>query len=306
MLAGVNLFGYVRPLTNELKVIEYEQYKGVYCGLCKRLSKEYGPFARMTLSYDFTVLSMFYSAVNEQCSGFKNFRCGFNPLKKRICFKDTDASSFAAAAQIIMLYFKVKDDILDSKFFKSLLSRIIILFVIPAKNSAKKQYKEMYNIVETAIVEQNRAEDENCSVIDLASQPTANALGSIFSLMTDNSEKKSILYKVGYFLGRWVYLLDAADDLEKDIKNKSYNPFIFAFNLDKDSSMEQIEIAKKSAFESLNLTASCLSEYFEELKIEKFNSILTNIIYNGLYYKQNEVYSAKKQGAKQWNHHMNN
>ena len=44
----------------------------------------------------------------------------------------------------------------------------------------------------------------------------------LFVLKQDRWEP--YLRKFGFFLGKFIYIMDAYDDLEKDLKNGSYNP----------------------------------------------------------------------------------
>ena len=75
------MFGYVKMWKPELKMAEYEQYQGVYCSLCKQLGRRYGLPARMTLSYDFTLLALLGMALTPDCPGFEKSRCSFHPGK---------------------------------------------------------------------------------------------------------------------------------------------------------------------------------------------------------------------------------
>ena len=94
-------------------MIEYDTYKAVYCGLCKQLGKAFGPFSRMTLSYDFAFLSLLSLGVAEECRGFKREPCAANPLKKKPCLCACEDSAFSASAAMLMLYYKVKDNYQD-------------------------------------------------------------------------------------------------------------------------------------------------------------------------------------------------
>ena len=50
------MFGYVKTDKPEMKIKEYEAYRGLYCSLCKAMGKHFGVFSRLTLSYDITFL----------------------------------------------------------------------------------------------------------------------------------------------------------------------------------------------------------------------------------------------------------
>ena len=114
------LFGYVRIEKAELKVKEFEMYKAVYCSLCKNLGRKYGILSRFTLSYDFTFLALLQLSLKDGCDQIKKGRCAFNPLKKCNYCKDSEAFDLPSAAAMIMLYYKLKDNLADEKGFKKL------------------------------------------------------------------------------------------------------------------------------------------------------------------------------------------
>ena len=105
------LFGYVKPYKPELKIAEFEWYKGIYCGLCKQMGRLYGPIARMMLSYDMTFLALVSLSLKDQCHGLKRQVCIAHPLTKKNCMCACDDLSFAAHTAMIMAYYKVKDNI---------------------------------------------------------------------------------------------------------------------------------------------------------------------------------------------------
>ena len=113
------MFGYIRACKPELKMKEFETYKAVYCSLCRRLGKSYGMLSRMTLSYDFTFLALLNMSLSDGCVAFEQKRCAFNPLKKCNYCKCDDALELPSAAAMIMLYYKILDNIADERGFKS-------------------------------------------------------------------------------------------------------------------------------------------------------------------------------------------
>ncbi|MCH5300898.1 MAG: hypothetical protein J1E56_06215, partial [Ruminococcus sp.] len=113
------MFGYIKIHKEELLVREYEAYKSVYCGLCKRMGKEYSFLSRFILSYDSTFYAMFLMSQNYKCTGFERKRCACNPLKKcTFCKGGEEALSKASALSVILAYYKLVDDINDSGILK--------------------------------------------------------------------------------------------------------------------------------------------------------------------------------------------
>lgn len=122
------MFGYIRPFQPELRIKEYEAYKSVYCGLCKELGRQYGIFARFTLSYDFTFLAILSMAVQKDPPEFGKIRCLINPLKKcSACHKDGITDRIAAQA-MITLYYKCQDQLSDENFALRLPVRVALPF----------------------------------------------------------------------------------------------------------------------------------------------------------------------------------
>ena len=98
------MFGYIRPKIPELKVREYDQYKGIYCSLCKRMGKEYGIASRFALSYDSTFLVLMMLGLEDECTPFQPGKCVFNPLKKcNYCTSGQVNFEFASALTVMMI-----------------------------------------------------------------------------------------------------------------------------------------------------------------------------------------------------------
>ncbi len=281
------MFGYVKIYKPELKVKHYEAYKGVYCSLCKTLKKEYGVLASLTLNYDFTLLALTRLAFAEECCGFSDSRCAFNPLKKcKQCINGTEELSFSAAAAMIMCYYKVNDDIADSSFLKGLSKRFMKPYFALKRKKAMKKYPALDEIISRAMQKQSETENRKETGIDAAADPSAKAMGEILCFGFDG-EIKEKLNRFGYLVGRWVYLVDALDDMEDDIKTKSYNVFNIVNNNEKE--------AKDYAFGVINLTAGQLVREFKNLNPARFSEILENIVYDGLHNSVNEILKKREE-----------
>jgi hypothetical protein len=294
------LFGYVRPQKSELLIREFEQYKGVYCSLCRQLGKRYGAAARLALNFDCTFYAMLLLSRNQSCAGFQIGRCVVNPVKKcTYCNAGEKEFAAAAALTVIMTYYKIRDDISDSKFLGKLRGYLLLPLAFNARKKAARDFPQIDSIVSKAIIQQNKTEASQNFGIDSCSEPTANMLGEVFSNtdgLDDGSAEKRIFQQIGYFLGRWVYLIDAADDIEKDIKTNSFNPFVALYKLSKNSTAEDFSGAKENINQMLNLTLSQLIAAFHLVNIEHFGSILDNIICKGLPEMQKEILFKKEIG----------
>lgn len=266
------MFGYVRVDKPELKVKEYEMYKAVYCSLCKSLGKHYGILSRFTLSYDFTFLALLNMSLKDGCNIIEQKRCAFNPLKKCNYCKADDDLEMPSAAAMIMTYYKLLDNIDDEKGIK----KIGYLCLKPVLKSANKKaalkYPQIEKIVSDYIKEQATLEKADCKEFDQIAHPTAKALAEILMLCSEDNSQKRVLERIGYCLGRYIYLMDAFCDFQSDIKTGSYNVL-------KNKQKEEIDdFVKSQIYFSINEA----SKAFELLDIKKYKSILGNIIYLGL------------------------
>lgn len=265
------MFGYIRACKPELKVKEYDIYKAVYCSLCKKLGKSYGILSRFTLSYDFAFLALLNMSLKDGCDGFEQKRCAFNPLKKCNYCKNDSGLDMPAAAAMILLYYRILDNIADERGFKKLGYVCLKPVFSHAHKKAAKQYPHIESTVSEYIASQNMLEKANCTSVDEAADPTAKMMQEMFSLLSDDETQKRVLRRMGYCMGRYVYLLDAACDLTDDIKSGSYNVL-------KSKNGDIKETITRQLYFCINEAARA----FELLDIKKYKSILGNIIYLGL------------------------
>lgn len=268
------MFGYIRPFKPYMRFYEFQIYNSFYCGLCKNLGKNYGQIYRLMLSYDFSFLGLLHNAVNNRCNTIQMQHCIVHPFSRKPCLCCISDMDYTAAAAVISVYHKISDSISDSSFFSGLFFRFVRLFTKSGYRKARFKYPEMCGKIEHYMAEQFRLEKENCVSIDLACEPTAQIMSVIAEGISDNENDRSNLAGFGYHLGRYVYIADAFNDLEKDIKKKNYNPLYLNFKNTDD--------AKKFAAENINMSLSMISEFYSKINIPKFKEILDNIIYLGL------------------------
>lgn len=293
------MFGYVRPYKDLLLVREYEQYKAVYCQLCKALGKHFGIGARYTLSFDCTFYAMVAIGVSEAPICLEKGHCTVNPAKRCnfISTQDGEAHKKAAALSIFMTYHKLRDNLDDERFLKSLGSRILLPLLTRKYQKAKSWYPDMETAVAQAIRQQALAEGDAEVSIDRCCEPTAQMLSVLFAeLAGEDTGQNAVLKQFGYFLGRWVYLMDAADDLPEDLKNGRFNPFIHRLSLQaygepggEAFAGEIKRQAEEACNEMLNRTIAGMTLPLQLLELRYFDKIVENIIQKGLPRMQQEI-----------------
>lgn len=282
------MFGYLQIHKDELKVKEYEAYKSVYCGLCKQLGRDYGFLTRLILSYDCTFYAILLMSLKRSCTGFSDGRCKFNPLKKcKFADCKDNAYSKASALSVISAYYKVVDDIDDSRFFKRIALKIAKPFFGRRQKKAARRFPEIENIVSEMMKNQKAAENDELVTIDKAANPTAKMISDLAALEGGNDLQKRVLSEFGYQIGRWVYLIDAADDYEKDKKSGNFNPFFKADINDKDYINSVLSQSLARAYDAYNL-----------LDIIDFKPIIDNMMLYGFPNKQNAVLNNRQEVKK--------
>lgn len=272
------LFGYVTINKMELKFKEYYSYKGYYCGLCKCLKTKYSNKSRLTLNYDMTFLILLLSSLYEPENTVFNERCIVHPSKKQLIIQN-DITEYAASINIILAYYNMLDNWQDEKDYKSLAVSKALRVEF---NKSSSKLKEKSNVIKERLHNISILEKENTCDIDAVSNEFGHLMEEIFMYKKDEWEQT--LRKIGFFLGKYIYFLDAYEDMEKDEENKSYNPFN---NLDSKDK-------KAYAKELLILNLSFLSEEIEKLPLIQDKGIIDNIIYSGTLNKVNNVNNVNK------------
>lgn len=292
------MFGYVKPFKPDLMIKEYEFYKSAYCGLCKALGKNYGVVARLALSYDATFLAMFLLSLNhDTCPDLHKESCKANPFKKCLfCYEKEEIMAFAGAVSVVMMYYKLEDNILDSGFFKRMGAYILKGVGYYSYKRAKRAYPQVDAIVRRCLDRQNSVEKTDSVTLDKAAQPTADMIKELLLLRAAEEDEtlRQIFSQFGYYMGRWIYLADAADDMENDKKKGNFNPFFLGeagqgyLSSDMNTPTREFREACNS---TLNHTVSKALAAFNLLDCRNFGSILRNTMEKGLGNVQKEICS---------------
>lgn len=272
------MFGYVTIDKMELKFKEYYSYKGYYCGLCMSLKNKYNNLSRLTLNYDMTFLILLLSSLYEVENKNYNSRCIVHPSKKQLIIQN-EITEYAASINIILSYYNLHDNWNDERDIKSLL---ITQLLKRQYNKASSQLITKSEKIRERLENISLLEKQNTKSIDEVSNEFGHIVEEIILYKEDIWEQN--LRKVGFFLGKYIYLLDAYEDMERDKKNNSYNPFN---NL-------QLDDIDKYAKEILMLNLSFLSEEIEKLPLVQDKGIIDNIIYSGMISKIKMITGKKE------------
>lgn len=279
------MLGYIKPFKPEMKVKEFDVYQSVYCGLCHQLRKDFGILTSVSLSYDLTFIAVLLLALSKDGICFQKCRCAANPLKTKACCVSSPALKTAAALTVLITYYKLKDNLRDPSFFEKIAS----FFYYPVAALARKRILTEYQTVDTILKELQEKQlktEAGDSSLDCSAEPSASALGAILASLSPDEAQKEPLSRMGYMLGRWVYIIDAIDDLEKDRKRNAFNPFLLASSLNEENSTAM-------AADSLRITAGEVQEAYQKLTLYRYTEILSNVLYFGLDSTMNQVLQRK-------------
>ncbi len=288
------MLGYVKAFKPEMKIKDYELYRGVYCSLCRALGRNYSPIAQLFLSYDFAFAAVLRLAVIQACLSFTQKRCPYNPAKKCMICSEKGELDLCSHAVIITVYYKVLDNLRDKGFKSKLIAALIYPVVLLMHKKAARLAPEIEKAVAESMEIQSETEKRDNVSMDEAAHPSADALGKVISLGFDG-ECREKLYSLGYTVGRFVYILDAADDLEDDLKSGSFNPFRAEYGDIKDESCRKAFAER--ADQMLNLTHSRALEVLDEIEKNRFEDILENIVFDGLDYSRKAVLNKYEKGC---------
>ena len=226
------MFGYIKPDQKELKVKEYDLYKSTYCGLCRVMGKRYSFIYKLSLSYDFVFMVLLRLYASPENISFSKKRCIAHPTKKKVMMDENEALKVASDVGVIMLYHDLLDKINDKDGIKSVLSRLLLPELKKLRIKACKAHKSIAEFdlaAEERLKKLSEYEKENVNSIDLPAEEFGQLLGHALSVGYEDRTKRAV-YEMGRCLGKWIYIIDALDDIDKDERLKKYNPFLAVYN----------------------------------------------------------------------------
>lgn len=272
------MFGYVKIRKAELRVREYEYYRATYCGLCRSMGKCTGQCSRFTLSYDIAFLTQVRMALVGTVPTFKNRRCMAHPFKKRPMMEPNGELCFAADASALLVYEKCRDDIADKRGFGKALARIRCLLMHSAYRRARRRHPELAEIIREKLAALSAIEGERRATVDEPAAVFGELLATIFENgLTGNAARIARL--VGDKIGRFIYIADAIDDVEKDEKSGNFNPVLLLFGK-RPNEVERHSL-QDALISSLSDAAKAL-DLIGENDFSPRRAVLENILYLGM------------------------
>lgn len=303
------MFGYIRIDKPELKVREYEAYKSAYCGLCRAMGKCTGCASRVTLSYDFAFLLVLRTVLTGTKYETVYARCPAHPTQKKPMMAPNAESEYVACAAALLFYYKCKDDLSDEQGGKKLRARTLLPTAARMRKKALKKNASLAALDEKIRLWMETLAAEEAKRIPSADHYAAlfgQLLGEIFSFGLPEAEAR-IARAVGRAVGKWIYLVDAYDDLSEDRTRGRFNPYLLLWEETaqaKHTGREDTagDSAKKSDPQRETLRVALLCELTEAenamdllnfYEYPDFDGVLKNILYRGMPRTAEEILCGK-------------
>lgn len=274
------MFGYIVINKPEMKFREFDMYQSYYCGLCKSLKDRYGKRGQMTLSYDMTFLALLLTSLyeTETICGYR--RCAAHPIEKHL-YRQNEFTDYAADMNLLLSYEKCLDDWNDEHKTK----KRMMAAILKSKNQkVYEKYPKKIEKISACMDRIHEAEKKECRNIDEVAGAFGEIMAEIFAYRRDEWEET--LRRMGFFFGKFIYLMDAYEDIEEDLQKGTYNPFKELYESeDFEAQSEQI---------LLMMMAEC-SKAYERLPIVENTQILRNILYSGVWSRYDQIKQKRKE-----------
>lgn len=303
------MFGYILPDKGELKVKEYEIYGAYYCGICKSLGRRLGQLPRMVLNYDFVFLAVLLSALEEERELLEAEHCVLHHVKKKAIAYGQWAIDYAGDITLMMAYYKLLDDVRDDKSKKA---KMLAVSLKPAMTKVSDKIEDLCKLTDEKLDELSVLEESKSGELDRVMEPFAEIMKQVFSKALQKKDsymmhveqsrenicdnKQKLLGHIGYHIGKWVYLMDAFEDIEENLEKGTYNPLLYRFEYDKKrESISQFRerIKDTVSFNLIHYLAE-ISNAMDLLDIKKNKGIVENIVYFGLRKRTEQVLNNEK------------
>lgn len=282
------MFGYMTVHKDELKVRQFDAYKGCYCGLCHCLHDRYGISGRMTLTYDLTFAAVLLNSLYGGSFEQTRRRCPVHPIKKQTVLQN-EWTEYAADMNILLAYYKLLDDVDDDH---SKAARLTAVFLHRKAFRAAARHKRQASAIRSNLRKLSEMELRGEESVDEVSGCFGKILGEIFAVKEDRWAP--VLRRFGFFLGKFIYMMDAWEDVVQDREKKRYNPFQHMYECMSEQDFD------KACLSMMTLTIGAAAMEFEKLPCVRDVDILRNILYDGIWnhYRKQIREKQERQSAK--------
>ena len=281
------MFGYITVCEPELKVKDLRRYRAYYCGLCRRLKSSCGAKGQMLLNYDMTFLIVLLTGLYELENEISEITCALHPTRKRTVWIN-EATGYAADMNVVLAYHNLVDDWKDDKAYTK---KAFVKMLDKDYARIAKRYPRQVMALEEFMRRTEEMEKNHETNLDVAAGLTGEMLGEIFCWREDEWAEE--MRSMGFYIGKFIYIMDAYEDYDVDLQKKEYNPLVYAMR----ESKEDMDTLCRLLLTSM-MSESAKS--FERLPILLHADILRNVLYSGVWsrYEYLQLKKHKKQKAR--------
>ena len=268
------MFGYIIPDQQAMTPEARDRYRTAYCGLCRRAAALHGMAGRMTLSYDLTFLNLLLSSLyeGETPAVAETGRCPVHPIRP-IHWRYSGPTDYCADIGLALHYYSAKDKWQDDRSPAGL---AYMKLLDQHRRQAEARWPRACQAITDGLDQLARYETEGCEDLDLVSGSFGGLMAELFDYKQDRWSPE--LRTIGYSIGKYIYLLDAWDDLDRDKRKGAYNP------LRRISAEPDYQDQMREIFELLLAQAAGA---FRRLPCVEDVDLLENILYSGIWLKYN-------------------
>ena len=262
------MFGYIIVNKPEMKLKEFDLYQSYYCGLCKTLEAQTGRIGQFTLSYDMTFVILLLTSLYEPKTRVSSQACLVHPLRKHPA-RINQFTRYGADMNLLLSYYKCLDDWADER---KAAGKVMASFLKKRCRKIAESYPKKASAFRKNLQQIHRCEKRGCRDLDEVSGYFGRMMEEVFAWRPDEWEPE--LRRMGFFMGKFIYLMDAYEDVEKDQETGNYNLFLEDF---------QAEGFEQKIERVLSMMMAECARAFERLPIVENTEILRNILYSGVW-----------------------
>lgn len=281
------MFGYLTAFQPELRVRELDTYKAVYCGLCHCLRSHYGMASSAGLSYDFVFLAALGLALEEEEPRIEQRRCVTHPVKRRAAISGRSATLYTAAMQVLLGCGKLEDDLADESGYRKARAAAGLAALRRARRLAQQEYPDQAASIARQLTLLGEAQSCQAQSLDSYTHHSGALLAALAAPLGKDDTQHRVLEQIGYQLGRWIYLIDAADDWEDDLQKGRFNALHEA-GLATEQGIDATRVFQLLSDAAANVYAS-----LQLLPLRRYKGILENVAGPGMAARQRMVLGDK-------------
>ena len=273
------MLGVMTVRKEELRFREFDRYRAFYCGLCRAIGARCGSVCRLALSFEMTFLAMLHTALYESETHTKMRRCALHPVHRRAMLGN-EAIDYCADLSALISYYDLRDGWEDEKRVDRLAESALLKKAAQRAGAMHERQRDAVTAYVSALHEVEKRNEQN---LDIAANLTGKMLSELCVMREDSYARD--LREMGFYLGKFIYLCDCYEDLERDEKKGAYNPLLS--RKDQPSFAEDCERMLSDM-----MARACMA--FERLPILQDAEILRNILYSGIWLRFEHATNQRK------------